>query len=209
MAKGEGVGKVRGSLLRLRVTGEAKVLKIRKLARKLVRLHREAGLDPLVEQCCRIWSGQSSDERMLVLEALALQSRFLRDEHWDLLRSWAESGLPQDQADLLGRELLGALVRRDRSWLRVLKHWALSTDPALRRISVMAVVSRVARMADVEAGLEMAEALVHERSASVNQALHGLLGEVRHHAPEAYENFLARWKVRKPAGLQPLLTSGS
>ncbi len=197
---------VREQLAGIREEGPRRAVKVRKVTRALARKYRKAGsIEGLVQAASELWKGGGEEERDVALGALALLSKHLEQEHWPLFKDWiGEADLPR-QADLISREFLGALLRRDRSWLRVLKHWALSKDVRQRRAAVLAVVPRARRMGDVEAALEIAEGSIQDPAPEVHEALVELLQEASIAESGAIQDFLVRWGRRLPPPLRRLL----
>lgn len=119
----------------------------------------------------RLWRTGRRDE------AVTLAARCgpaLDDRAWRSFLPWLDRAPTEALADRVAREIFGAMVRRDRSWLRVLAHWAGLPSVRRRRASVLALIDRVRLMHDDEAGRDHLEALAGERSALVRAALSDL-----------------------------------
>ena len=95
----------------------------------------------------------------------------LDERQWDAWLKRLDACRDAEAADLVARGVFGAMVQHDFTWLRVLRHWALSKKPARRRAAVLAVLGRVRRMQDREAGESILEAFRGEEHESVLQAL--------------------------------------
>lgn len=125
---------------------------------------------------------------------LAFLSRRLEAEHWKEFKRWIGEVRTAEHCDAIATGLLGPLVKRDRSWCRVLKHWARSRHAWERRAAVGAVLLRVRHMGDVEAGLEVCEALMRDSSPIVQEGVSALLREAGAVDPAAAREFLDRWR---------------
>ncbi|MEK7862465.1 MAG: DNA alkylation repair protein [Chloroflexota bacterium] len=185
------------------VSGDAAV---RTLARKAARLHRkDRTLAPLIELAHALWKGKSESGKTAALEMVSSVGRRLEEDHWPELKGWVGDVRLAKHADLLGRDVLGWLVQRDRAWLRVLKHWALSKNKWERRVAVMAVVPRARRMGDAEAAHDLCESLMGDADPDVQEAVGLLLCESFEADPGMTRDFLSRWDSRTHATLRPLL----
>ena len=107
-------------------------------------------------------------------EAVDLASRCgpaLDDRAWRSFLPWLDRAPTRALADRVAREVFGAMVRRDRAWLRVLAHWAQMPSVRRRRASVLAVLDRVRLMHDREAGEDALAAAAGDRAAGVRSAV--------------------------------------
>lgn len=201
---------VREQLAEIREEGPRRALGVRKVIRALARKYRRAdSIEGLIRAASELWKGGGEEERDVALGALVLLSKHLEQEHWPLFKDWIERAKLPRQVDLISRDLLGALLRRDRSWLRVLKHWALSKQVRQRRAAVLAVVPRARRMGDVEAALEIAEGSIQDAAPEVQEALAELLQEASASHAGAVQDFLGRWGRRLPPPVRRLLHQGA
>ncbi|HYE98374.1 MAG TPA: DNA alkylation repair protein [Planctomycetota bacterium] len=106
-------------------------------------------------------------------EAVTLAARCgpaLDDRAWRSFLPWLDRAPTPALADRVARELFGAMVRRDHTWLRVLAHWAGMPSARRRRASVLAVLDRVRLMHDREAGEALLAAIGRDRAAGVRGA---------------------------------------
>jgi 3-methyladenine DNA glycosylase AlkD len=101
-------------------------------------------------------------------------------------------------------DLLGHLVMKDRVWCRVLRNWALSKDPWMRRASAAAVWRRARQMGDAEAAFEAAEPLMRDAAPEVQEAVAALLDFAREADPDGWRRFVGRWEGKASA---PILSS--
>lgn len=115
-----------------------------------------------------LWSRGAREEAVRLAAACGA---WLEARHWKLWAGRMDRTRSALLADLIARDLIGVMVERDFAWLRVLRHWALSRKPARRRASALAVLARVRRLQDAEAGDSLLAALRGERSPLVLAAL--------------------------------------
>jgi hypothetical protein len=119
-------------------------------------------------QASRAWL---HGDRAESVDLAAACGPWLGDRQWKIWRLRLDRCRDPELADLIAREVFGVLVQHDRSWLRVLRHWALSPSPRRRRAAVLALLGRVRRMQDAEAGSSIRQALRGERHPAVRSAL--------------------------------------
>ena len=141
-----------------------------------------------------MWKDDCLCSKWAALELLSAASRKLDSGHWKELHGWIQDAGRADLCDAVASELLGALVRRDRSWCRVLRHWTQSKSAWERRASAAAVGPRVSLMGDVEAGLSICEALMRDAEPLVHEAVAALLRESLESGPDETRDFLDRWR---------------
>ncbi len=169
--------------------------RVRALAREVARRHRrDADLSGVLRIARSLWRSGRHEEMSLAIHLVATQERRLRDGDWAEFRGWIARARSADHCDLLALNLLGVLVCRDRSWCRVLHHWALSDNVWMRRAAVAAVVPRTHRMADVEAALAVCEQLMRDRAPEVQEAVAAALREASGRDPRLTGAFLERWE---------------
>jgi 3-methyladenine DNA glycosylase AlkD len=169
--------------------------RVRSLAREVARRHRaDRSLEPLLSVARLLWKSRWHEERSTALHMISAFVRRLDHAHWNELKGWLKGVRSADHCDGIAIELLGSLVKRDRSWCRVLKHWTLSESVWERRACVMGVLLRTRQMGDVEAAFDVCESLMRERAPEVREAVVALLSEARHSDPAATLGFLERWK---------------
>lgn len=168
---------------------------VRALAREIARRHRrERDFGPLLLLAGRLWRSAWHEERWVAIHMVAALGRRLSSDHWPLLKRWVQGVRSADHGDGIAVELLGRLVKRDRSWCRVLKHWTLSKSAFERRAALMAVVLRARHMGDAEAALQLCEPLMRDRSPLVQEALAALLREAQASDEPMTREFLERWR---------------
>lgn len=175
---------------------------IRKIAREAGRKQRDFkgrfGLARL------LWKGRVHEEKSVAVTLLAREARRLGPDDWAELKAWVGQVRSFDHCDGIAVELLGSLVKRDRSWCRVLKHWTLSKNPWDRRAAAGAVLLRARHMRDVEAALGICEGLMTDRAPEVRQAVEVLLGECLDADRDPTVEFLARWRKKSALDLSAL-----
>lgn len=175
---------------------------VRSLAREIARRHRrDPDLKPLLRLADRLWDSPWHEERWAAIHVVASLGRRLTADQWPLLKSWIGGARSADHVDGIAVELLGRLVKRDRSWCRVLKHWTLSPNKWERRAAVAATVLRARHMGDVEAALQVCEPLMLDRAPEVRDALSAVLAEALASDPAQTREFLGRWRGKAPASL--------
>ncbi|HXG62928.1 MAG TPA: DNA alkylation repair protein [Planctomycetota bacterium] len=170
---------------------------VREVARQVARRHRrDAGLSALFGVARALWRSPWHEERSAAIHMLAVLSRRLEARHWGEFKRWIGQARTAEHCDAIATGLLGPLVKRDRSWCRVLKHWARSRNPWERRAAAGAVFLRVRHMGDVEAGLEICEALMRDPSPVVQEGVGALLQEAQAVDARATGEFLERWRAK-------------
>ncbi len=127
--------------------------------------------------------------------------RRLDHDHWIEFKGWLKGVRSADHCDGIAVDLLGSLVKRDRSWVRVLKHWTLSTNVWDRRAAVMAVLLRTRQMGDVEAAYYICEPLMRDDSEVVREAVIEVLLEALYSDPSQTRDFLDRWRGKASPAL--------
>lgn len=175
---------------------------VREVARQAARRHRrDRDLSALLRLARVLWKSPWHEERSAAIHMLAVFSRRLEPGHWGEFKRWVGEVRTAEHCDAIATGLLGPLVKRDRSWCRVLKHWARSRNPWQRRAAAGAVFLRVRHMGDVEAGLEVCEALMRDPSPAVQEGVGALLREARAVDPAAAREFLSRWRGKAHPGI--------
>lgn len=168
---------------------------VRAVARRVVRRHRrDRGMGPVLAVAQALWRSPYHEERSAAIHALASLARRLENRHWDLFRRWVLGARCLDHCDGVAADLVGTLVKRDRAWLHVLRHWSRSPSPWVRRASATALLPRTRQMGDAEAALEACEGLMRDPSPRVQAAVAALLRESLEADPELTRDFLDRWK---------------
>jgi 3-methyladenine DNA glycosylase AlkD len=170
---------------------------VRALAREIVRRHRkDRTLAPLLSIARTLWKSRWHEERSTAIHLMAAQVRRLTQEHWNELKDWIQGVRSADHCDGIAIDLLGSLVKRDRTWCRVLKHWTLSKRVWDRRAAVLAVLLRTRHMGDVEAAYYLCESLMEDRAAEVREGVVAVLSEAWLSDPARTKEFLDRWKSK-------------
>lgn len=179
---------------------------VRSLAREIARRHRkDRTLAPLLSVARSLWKSRWHEERSTAIHMIATLVRRLDHDHWNELKGWLKGVRSADHCDVIAVELLGSLVKRDRTWCRVLKHWTLSTRVWDRRAAAMGVLLRTRQMGDVEAAFYVCESLMQDRVPEVREGVVIILSEARLSDPAATDAFLDRWKGKgHPGILEPL-----
>jgi 3-methyladenine DNA glycosylase AlkD len=171
--------------------------RVRALAREIARRHRrDRSLEPLLAVARALWKSRWHEERSTAIHMVAALARRLDHAHWNEFKAWLKGVRSADHCDGIAVELLGRLVKRDRTWCRVLKHWTLSASVWDRRASAMGVLLRARQMGDVEAAFYVCESLMQDRAPEVREGVIIVLSEARLSDPEATREFLDRWKAR-------------
>lgn|GEM_PF-5650435 len=185
--------------IRDRLRGVADPSEIRRIGRVVARRHRrDPDLSTLLSLAGRLWKSGRSEERTVAVHLLSPLERLLEAAHWPVFKGWMRGVRNRDHCDSLACELLGAIVARDRTFVRVLRHWAIASNPWFRRAAAMAVWKRVGQMGDVDAALSVCEPLMRDRHPAVVEAVDRVLaGCLASDAPTT-EEFLERWKRRLP-----------
>jgi 3-methyladenine DNA glycosylase AlkD len=172
---------------------------VRSLAREIARRHRrDRDLGPLLRLAGHLWRSPWHEERWVAIHMVASLGRRLGADHWTILKDWVHGVRSADHGDGIAVELLGRLVKRDRSWCRVLKHWTLSKNPWERRAAVMATVLRARHMGDAEAALQLCEPLMRDRAPEVREAVGAVLREAVAADPAMGRDFIERWRGKAP-----------
>jgi 3-methyladenine DNA glycosylase AlkD len=179
---------------------------VRAVARQAARRHRgDRDLAGLLEVARRLWASRWHEEKTAAIQMIAAFARHLENAHWNEFKAWLRGVRTADHCDSLATAILGSLVKRDRSWCRVLKHWTLSRSVWERRAAVGAVFLRVRHMGDVEAGFGICEPLMRDRSPEVREAVASLLREALAANAPATRSFLQRWRGRADPELRRCL----
>jgi 3-methyladenine DNA glycosylase AlkD len=182
--------------------------KVRSLAREIARRHRKDKTPAGVIAVARaLWKSRWHEERSTAIHMAAALIRRLDQDHWNEFKGWLKGVRSADHCDGIAVELLGSLVKRDRTWCRVLKHWTLSASVWERRAAVMGVLLRTRQMGDVEAAFYVCESLMQDKAPQVREAVVIVLSEARLSDPESTRDYLERWKVRAAPAILKALTS--
>lgn len=170
---------------------------VRSLAREIARRHRrDKTMAPLMATARALWKSRWHEERSTAIHMLAALVRRLTQDDWTELKAWIQGVRSVDHCDLIAVELLGSLVKRDRTWCRVLKHWTLSPRIWDRRAAAMAVLLRTRQMGDVEAAFYICESLMEDRAPQVQEGVVAVLSEAWMSDPGLTKEFLDRWKTK-------------
>lgn len=154
-----------------------------------------------------LWRSRWHEERSTAIHMVAALVRRLGHEDWAEFKGWIQDVRSADHCDGIAVDLLGSLVKRDRSWCRVLKHWTLSKRIWDRRAAVMAVRLRTRQMGDVEAAFYVCESLMRDRSPRVREAVEAVLAEAWQSDPVQTREFLERWDGRGASDLLAAFSS--
>lgn len=171
---------------------------LKHLARQSARKHRNESYAVLVDLACGLWKAGVHEEMTLALAMLSTFERHLDESHWNLLKGWMDDVRTVDHCDIIGRDLLGAIVTRDRTFVRVLRHWARSENVFVRRAAVLGVFLRTRQMSDIEAALSVCEPLMNDKEPLVRDALEQVLRECVDVDAAMTEEFRARWNGSSP-----------
>jgi 3-methyladenine DNA glycosylase AlkD len=175
---------------------------VRALAREIARRHRkDRTMEPLMATARALWKSAWHEERSTAIYMLSALVRQIDHDSWPELKAWVEGVQSVDHCDGIAVDLLGSLVKRDRTWCRVLKHWALSDQVWVRRAAVMAVLLRTRQMGDVEAAFSICDSLMQDRAPQVREGVAAVLSEAWASDPALTKAFLARWKSKGAAAL--------
>ena len=175
---------------------------VRALAREIARRHRkDKTLAPLLATARTLWKSPWHEERSTAIHMVAALVRRLDHDDWTELKSWVQGVRSVDHCDSIAVDLLGSLVKRDRTWCRVLKHWTLSKRIWDRRAAVMAVMLRTRQMGDVEAAFYICESLMEDRAPQVQEGVVAVLSEAWMSDPARTKDFLDRWKSKTAPAL--------
>lgn len=170
---------------------------VRALAREIARRHRkDKTLEPLLAVARALWRSRWHEERSTAVHMVAALGRRLGHDDWNEFKGWLRTVKSADHCDGIAVEILGGLVKRDRTWCRVLKHWTLSPRPWERRAAVMGALLRTRQMGDVESAFYIAESLMQDQAPEVGDGVAIVLSEARLGDPQATREFLDRWKAR-------------
>lgn len=177
---------------------------LRKIGRVFARRHRrDPDLAGLLDLARRLWRSGRRDERSVAIHLLSPLERLLRASHWPVFKDWMRRVTSREHCDAIAGELLGAIVARDRTFVRVLRHWARSPNVWFRRAAVMGVLLRARQMGDVDAALSVCEPLMRDRRPEVAEAVDRVLAECREADGAATAEFLERWDRRPARGRLP------
>lgn len=181
---------------------------VRSLAREIARRHRkDRSLEPLLRTAGKLWASPWHEERSTAIHMIGALVRRLDEDHWKELKGWLRTVRSADHCDGLSVDLFGSLVKRDRSWIRVLKSWTLSEKVWERRASVMAVLLRTRQMGDVEAAFYICESLMRDPAPEVREGVVAVLTEAWQADPVQTRDFLDRWQGKAAPGLLEELPS--
>jgi len=170
---------------------------VRALAREIARRHRkDRTLEPLMATARALWKSSWHEERSTAVHMVAALVRRLDHDDWNELKAWVQGVRSVDHCDGIAVDLLGSLVKRDRTWCRVLKHWTLSKRVWDRRAAVMAVLLRTRQMGDVEAAFYICESLMEDDAPRVREGVVAVLSEAWASDPALTKEFLDRWKTK-------------
>ena len=180
---------------------------VRSLAREIARRHRgDRTLDGLLSTARTLWKSRWHEERSTAIHMVAALVRRLGPDDWAEFKGWLKAVRSADHCDGIAIDLLGSLVKRDRSWCRVLKHWTLSASVWERRAAAMGVLLRTRQMGDVEAAFDICESLMRDKSPQVREAVVAVLTEAWTADARLTREFLERLKGKgAPALLQELV----
>ena len=175
---------------------------VRALAREIARRHsKDKTIAPLMATARELWKSRWHEERSTAIHLVAAHVRRLTQEDWNELKQWVQGVRSADHCDGIAVDLLGSLVKRDRTWCRVLKHWTLSKRIWDRRAAVMGVLLRTRQMGDVEAAFYICETLMEDRAPQVIEGVVAVLSEAWMSDPAATKAFLDRWKSKTAPAL--------
>ena len=144
----------------------------------------------------KLWVGAKEEERFLAIHLVASIDRHLDSSHWNQFREWLTEADSELLRDGVSSRIFGSLVMEDRSWVRVLCHWAQAEDPLERRAAVMAVFPRTRQMSDHEAAVSVLESLLGESHEAVQGSVIRLIEECIDINREAVVEFLGQWRSR-------------
>src|SRR5262249_39193152 len=130
------------------------------------------------------------------IHMVAALVRRLSHDDWAEFKSWLKNVRSPDHCDGIAVDLLGSLVKRDRTWCRVLKHWTLSASVWERRAAAMGVLLRTRQMGGVEAGFYICESWMEAGAPQVREAVVAVLTEAWHADAALTREFLERWKKK-------------
>jgi len=170
---------------------------VRAIAKEIARRHRnDRTLDGLLATARALWKSRWHEERSVAIHMVATLQRRLDHDHWGEFKGWLKGVRSADHCDAIAVEVLGNLVKRDRTWCRVLKHWTLSSNAWERRAAAMGVLLRTRQMGDVEAAYYVCESLMEDRSPQVQDAVVTVLSEAWLSDAAQTGGFLDRWKSK-------------
>jgi len=178
-------------------------------AKKISRTTQEKGsTEEVLSLAQNLWTAGDDEERFLAIHLVASVERFLDSSHWNLFRDWLKQAGTETLRDGVASRIFGALAMEDRSWVRVLCHWARSEDPLERRAAAMAIFPRTRQMSDHEAALSVLEAMMGEGEEGVRGAVLRLVQEcLEINRPDTLE-FLGQWRDRTDADLLKSVLEG-
>ncbi|HVR86571.1 MAG TPA: DNA alkylation repair protein [Planctomycetota bacterium] len=181
---------------------------VRSLAREIARRHRQdKTLDGLLAVARTLWKSRWHEERSVAIHMVAALVRRLDYEHWNEFKGWLKGVRSADHCDGIAVEVMGSLVKRDRTWCRVLKHWTLSKSIWDRRAAAMGVLLRARQMGDVEAAFYICESLMQDRAPEVREGVAIVLSEAQLSDRPATRQFLDRWSSRGSRDILEALSS--
>jgi 3-methyladenine DNA glycosylase AlkD len=170
---------------------------VRALAREIARRHRkDRTLDALFATARVLWKSRWHEERSTAIHMVSALVRRLDQDHWSEFKEWLRDVRSADHCDGIAVDLLGSLVKRDRTWCRVLKHWTLSRSVWERRAAAMGVLLRTRQMGDVEAAFYICESLMEDRAPQVQEGVVAVLSEAWVSDQALTAEFLGRWKKK-------------
>ncbi len=168
---------------------------VRALAREIARRHRrDRTLEGVFSTARALWKSRWHEERSTAIHMIAALVRRLDHDDWAEFKTWLKSVQSSDHCDGIAVDLLGSLVKRDRTWCRVLKHWTLSESIWERRAAAMGVLLRTRQMGDVEAAFYICESLMRDHAPEVREAVVAVLTEAWTADAAQTREFLDRWK---------------
>ena len=175
---------------------------VRALAREIARRHRrDRTLGPMMATARALWKSPWHEERSTAIHMVAALVRRLDQDRWTEFKGWMKTVRSADHCDGIAVDLLGSLVKRDRTWCRVLKHWTLSKSIWERRAAAMGVLLRTRQMGDVEAAFYICESLMEDRAPQVLEGVVSVLSEAWLSDPARTKEFLDRWKSKSAPAL--------
>jgi 3-methyladenine DNA glycosylase AlkD len=185
---------------RLREARAGGLKALQRLAKQLARrYHRhDEELGPILTLAELLWWGGVHEERMLAVHMLSTLERLLAPEHWNIFKEWMDSVHSRETCDGVAGHLLGSIVTRDRTFVRVLRYWALSDNVWIRRAAAMGILLRTRQMSDIDAALSVCEPLMRDPTPEVQEAVGRVLYEARQLDPEMTDDFLDRWMGKAP-----------
>ncbi|MBV8879569.1 MAG: DNA alkylation repair protein, partial [Planctomycetaceae bacterium] len=168
---------------------------------------RDRTLAGVLSTARALWRSRWHEERSTAIHMVAALVRRLDHDDWNEFKTWLKSVRSADHCDGIAVEVLGSLVKRDRTWCRVLKHWTLSKSVWERRAAAMGVLLRARQMGDVDAAFYVCESLMEDRAPEVREGVAIVLSEALLSDSAATREFLDRWKDRGASAILEALSS--